>query len=127
MVLFVKNWLLGHRMAEPSLTNPDASWLGVKLAWLVAGFAGGVVSLSFIKGLTPFQGVLAVFTGVVSSAYLTPVAMSVFGTIAGQPAENGVSFVIGLSAMNIIPGVLKLSEIFKRDPRSFFAGKEGDK
>lgn len=117
-------------MPEPQIAGPEASLLGLKTASLVAGFAGGVVSLSFVKNLTPMQGVLAVFTGVVSSAYFTPLAMHyLFSGSAVVPLENGVAFVIGLTAMNVIPGFIKLSEIFKRDPRSFIGGDRngGDK
>lgn len=104
-------------MADPIA---DGGVMGVKLTALLAGFAGGVVSLSFIKELTARQAVLAVFTGSVTAAYCTPLAVHYFGI--AQPYENGAAFVIGLTAMNIIPGLLKLSEVFKRDPRSFVGG-----
>lgn len=96
--------------------------MGVKIASLTAGFAGGIVSLSFVKELSPAQAALAVFTGAVTAAYGTPVVLHYFdgGAVAGL--ENGVAFFVGLTAMNIIPGLLRLSEIFKRDPRSFFGG-----
>lgn len=107
-------------MPEPSIPTHEATVFGLKLGTMVAGFAGGVISLSFIKELTPLQGALAVFTGAASSAYVTPLVMHyLFSAQLGTPIENGVAFVIGLTAMNIIPGLIKLSEIFKRDPRSF--------
>lgn len=104
-------------MADPTA---DGGVMGVKLTALLAGFAGGVVSLSFVKELTVKQAVLAVFTGAVTAAYGTPLAVHYFNI--PQPYENGSAFVIGLTAMNIIPGLLKLTEIFKRDPRSFIGG-----
>lgn len=114
-------------MPEPSaVTSPESTLFGLKVGSLVAGFAGGVVSLSFLKGLSHQQAVLAVFTGVASAAYLTPLAMHY--VLPGQidtPIEKGTAFLIGLTAMNIIPGFLKLSEIFKRDPRSFIGGGNG--
>lgn len=107
-------------------THPEAAWLGIKLATLVAGFAGGVISLSFIKNLNTQQGLLAVGTGVASAAYGTPLAIQyAFSGVSSVPLENGIAFVIGLTAMNTIPGLIRLSEIFKRDPRSFLGG--GDK
>lgn len=108
-------------MADPITTSDGV--MGVKVASLLAGFAGGVVSLSFVKELTARQAILAVFTGTVTANYMTPVVASYFDAI--HPYENPAAFVIGLTAMNLIPGLLKLSEMFKRDPRSFIGG--GDK
>lgn len=113
-------------MPEPSIPPQEATLLGMKAWTMVAGFAGGVVSLSFIKALTATQGALAVFTGVASAVFLTPVVMHYLWPAQTDPRlEYGVAFIIGLTAMNVIPGILKLSEIFKRDPRSFLGG--GDK
>lgn len=101
-------------MADPTA---DGGVLGIKLAVIVAGFAGGVVSLSFVKVLTKQQAALAVFTGAVTANYLTPAVASYFTAL--QSYENPTAFVVGITAMNIIPGLLKLSEMFKRDPREF--------
>ena len=113
-------------MPEPTIPPQEATLLGIKAWTLVAGFAGGVVSLSFIKALTVTQGALAVFTGVASAVFLTPAIMLYLWPAQTDPRlEYGVAFIIGLTAMNIIPGIINLSEIFKRDPRSFLRG--GDK
>lgn len=104
--------------------SPEASWLGVKLTFAVAGFWGGVISLSFIKNLTRSQGVLAVLTGIGSANYGTPFAMH-YLLLASSPNEglaNAVAFIIGLTAMNIIPGVLKLSEIWRKNPLMLIRG-----
>lgn len=93
--------------------------LGVKAAWLVAGFAGGVVSLSFLRSLTPAQATLSVFTGALTAAYMTPVAVQWAGLADRADLANGVAFLIGLSAMNTIPGVIKLSERFRANPEQF--------
>lgn len=106
-------------MADPTA---DGGVLGIKFAAILAGFAGGVVSLSFVKELTARQAMLAVFTGTVTANYLTPVVVDHFDVL--RLYENPAAFVIGLTAMNIIPGLLKLSEAFKRDPRSFLGGGE---
>lgn len=100
------------------------SVLGFKFATALAGFAGGVVSLSFVKRLTAGQAMLAVFTGTVTANYGTPVALHYLGSLPGE-MHNGVAFVIGLTAMNLVPGLIKLSDIFRRDPRAFVGG--GDK
>ena len=90
---------------------------GIKLGLAVAGLAGGVVSLSYVKPLSKWQAFLAVFTGAVCSAYLTPLAIAYFSlTPAG---EHGAAFLIGLTAMNIVPGFVRLSEKFKNSPEDF--------
>ena len=93
--------------------------LGIKLATLVAGFAGGVVSLSYVKRLSTIQSVSAVISGMLSAAYLTPAAI-MYLDIATRPGlENGVAFFIGLTGMHIIPALLAIAARFKQE-------KEGD-
>lgn len=101
--------------------DPEASFLGLKFSTLLAGFVGGLVSLSFLKDLTRFQAILAVFTGIASAGYLTP-ALQLWIQV-GPELENAVAFVIGLCGMNIIPGLLFVSERFRANPVSFLKGK----
>lgn len=79
--------------------------LGVKLSTLVAGFAGGIVSLAFLQGLSRPQAIGAVVVGTLSAAYLTPFAVDKLGI--APTLQNGAAFVIGLCAMSIIPAVQK--------------------
>jgi hypothetical protein len=113
-------------MAEPAST---AGILGVKYAALVAGFAGGVISLAYLRELTRAQMVIAVLAGSACAGYMTPVAIPVMARALGidpTPAmENAAAFLLGLTSMNIIPGVLHLSEIFRRDPAGALRGKDG--
>lgn len=112
-------------MADPNFTQtPDISLFGVKLFSLIAGFAGGVVSLSFVKTLTKTQSALAVFTGAVTAAYSTPV-ITHFLTV-GPEYESSVAFFVGLTAMNIVPGVVELSRAFKRNPEKFLGKTRRD-
>lgn len=95
-------------------------YLGVKVASLVAGFAGGVVSLSFVKPLSKWQAALAVATGSLSAGYLTPAIL----VYVGDPLpELSVAFIVGLTAMNIVPGLVRLSESFKKNPADHIGGK----
>lgn len=115
-------------MADPNFVvnaNPDTQMFGVKLASLVAGFAGGVVSLSFVRQLTRAQSALAVFTGAATAAYGTPV---IAHFLSIQPdMEYSVAFFTGLTAMNIIPGVIELSRAFRKNPSKFLGrGQTGD-
>lgn len=104
-------------------TATTSGILGIKLSVIIAGFMGGVISLTFVRELTSTQMAAAVATGTVTTHYLTPLVLFYSG--AASSIENGVAFIIGVMAMNIIPGMLRLSEIFKQDPRSFFPGAGG--
>lgn len=84
------------------------SMFGVKGAVAAAGFAGGVVSLSYMRNLTRTQAVLAVLTGTATASYLTPVAVHYWDLPVAL--ENGVGFLMGLCAMHIIPAALRASE-----------------
>jgi hypothetical protein len=98
-----------------------ASYLGLKASYILAGFIGGVVSLSFIKELTTFQAILAVLAGAAGANYLTPTALHLLPWIEEPLAA---SFFIGLTAMNVIPGVVNLSKRFRNNPQDFIGGSK---
>lgn len=105
----------------------DGGVLGVKFAALLAGFVGGIVSLSFVKELSRGQAVMSVFTGTVTAGYLTPLVISHLGASSIE-VQNVAAFCVGLTAMNIIPGFIKISESFRDNPTKFFNGLgKGDK
>lgn len=104
---------------------PDVSLAGIKAVTAVAGFIGAVASLSAIKPLTRTQAVLAVLTGAAVAGYLTPVAAHYADL--NEELQNGVAFVLGLTSMHIVPGLLRLGEMFRNDPMSFFRREGGDK
>lgn len=87
-------------MTEPVSTSA----LGVKLGWALAGLAGGIVSLSFLKNLNRWQAFLAFFTGGAAANYLTAVACG-WLNVSNEQYQYGVAFVIGVCAMNIIPAI----------------------
>ena len=85
------------------MTEPVTTTLGLKLSTMIAGFAGGVVSLANLKSLTYFQGVMAVVAGALTANYLTPAAVRMLSL---TPELNlGIAFVIGLVGMNIVPAL----------------------
>ena len=92
--------------------DPLFDLIGVKLSMGIAGFFGGVVSLAFLRNLTRAQCVLAVLVGCFTAAYLTPVLMHFLNLKPGVAEyENGVAFMVGLSAMNLIPVAMKTARI----------------
>lgn len=97
-------------MAEPASTAAAA--LVAKYGVAVAGFAGACVSLTLLQGLTRKQAFWAVATGFLSAVFTTPLAVHQFGLPPDSDTQNGVAFLIGLLAMNIIPGLKALAGRF---------------
>lgn len=108
-------------MTDPA-TAAAGSFFGVKLASLVAGFAGGVVSLSYLRELTRAQMLLAVATGSLTAGYITPAVLHYI--LFPSELENGIAFLIGLTAMNIVPGFIALADRFRQNPAAIL--RKGD-
>ncbi|WP_432783709.1 peptidase M48, Ste24p [Pseudomonas corrugata] len=94
-------------MAEP--TSTAASVLLVKYGVVMAAFIGSILSLGFLKDLTRGQAATAVATGFWFSVYLTqPVTLWIAPKLDMDVNDGllcGVAFVLGLTAMNIIPAL----------------------
>ncbi|HHW2988538.1 TPA: peptidase M48, Ste24p [Pseudomonas aeruginosa] len=91
-------------------TSIGAGALFAKYSVAIAGFAGAILSLSFLRGLTRKQAGAAVLTGFLSSIFTTPLAVAYFGLPVDAESKNGVAFLIGLLAMNIIPAIKAAAE-----------------
>lgn len=109
------------------MTEPVSSILGVKLGTTIAGFAGGVVSLAFVQGLSRAQAIMAVVVGALTAAYLTPAVVEKLSI--SPELQNGAAFVIGLCAMSVIPAIkkavaMRAEHLTDSDPAQ---GKGGDK
>jgi len=75
----------------------------------LAGFAGAVLSLAFFHGRTRKQAAAAVVTSFVSAIFTTQFVVAYFKLPTDADSQNGVAFLIGLLAMNIIPGLKVLA------------------
>ncbi len=102
-------------MTEPATTA--GAILGIKFGSVIAGAVGGIISLHYIEGLNMWGRVLAVVAGAAVAGYGTPVLSGWLSL--GQDAENALAFFLGLTAMNVIPGLISVSEMFKSDPLGF--------
>ena len=98
-------------MSEPASTTA-AGLLLAKYGVATAGFAGAILSLTFLRGLTRGQAASAVVTGFASAIFTTPLAVHYFSLPVDGDTQNGVAFLIGLLAMNIIPGLKALAGKF---------------
>lgn len=92
---------------EPASTAAGA--VLAKYGVALAGFAGAVLSLTFLRGLTRKQAVAAVVTGFLSAIFTTTLVVQYFKLPTDLDSQNGVAFLIGLLAMNIIPGLKALA------------------
>lgn len=88
--------------------------LGLKIGSVVAGFVGGVVSLSMLRDLTPMRAMGTVIGGTACAAYLTPIALEYTG-LSGA-SEHALAFFLGVCGMNGVAGVFKISERFRVKP-----------
>jgi hypothetical protein len=95
-------------MAEPASTAAGA--VLAKYGVAIAGFAGSILSLSFLRGLNRKQASAAVLTGFLSSVFTTQLVVAYFGLPGDTESKNGVAFLIGLLAMNIIPAIKAAAE-----------------
>jgi predicted membrane channel-forming protein YqfA (hemolysin III family) len=95
------------------MTEPTATTLvGVKYSIIIAGFFGSVIALTFAKELTLLRLIFAILTGCVTSIYTTDIAVHYLGI---EPTlDNGVAFLIGLTAMALIPVIFSFIEQIKR-------------
>ena len=86
------------------------------------------MSLAYLQEMSRSQMVLAVLAGSACAGYLTPVAIPIIAqaaNIAPTPAiENAAAFLLGLTSMNIVPGLIHLSDLFRRNPAAALRGKD---
>lgn len=86
----------------------EGGGFGISLAAIVAGFFGSVVSLIVAPPMTRTRAVLSVMAGTAASMYLTPISAEYLHLNA--ELQGGLSFLIGLTAMKVLPRVLRASE-----------------
>jgi hypothetical protein len=81
---------------------------GLKISFIIAGFIGGVVSLKYVKDLNKWAALFAVFTGSAGANYLTPIFLHYVKL--DENLEYPAAFIVGLTALNLIPLIIKASE-----------------
>lgn len=94
------------------MTDPTTTFVGVKYSTAIAGFFGSVVALTFAKELTILRLLFAILTGALTSVYTTDIAVHYLGI--DPTLDNGVAFLIGLTAMALIPVVFSFIEQLKK-------------
>ena len=101
-------------MAEPiSFTA-----LLAKHAVAIAGFLGTAVTLSYMESpMGKVRMVLALAGGSITATFLTP--MLGFYLAIPSAIHGGVGFLLGILAMGIIPGLMKIGNDFQKGPITF--------
>lgn len=85
---------------------------GINPHHAVAGLGGGLASLPFLKPAGKLAVVGSVVAGIVTAMYMTPVVGEVLssqrflGSALTKNSELGLAFLLGLTAMVLIPAVL---------------------
>lgn len=112
-------------MSEPATAAAAGALgaLGLKVATLVAGFAGAVVSLSYLTQLSALARFLAVVSGTLTAGYSEPLVSQWWGLTG--PASNAIAFLIGLTSMNLVPAVVRGSEWVRDNAREIVASRLG--
>lgn len=92
---------------------------GIKLAHLAAGAAGGTVRAFVTKG-NWVQAVAAVVCGSLAAAYTTrpvfEVAIKTLPIAKDQPTEYACSYLVGMTAMFIAEGVMRMARGWSKAP-----------
>lgn len=78
--------------------------LSIKLATAVFGFTGAMVSLAFGRQVTRAQALVSVAVGLATALATTPLVQAWFHF--GDSLLGGVAFLIGLTAMGVLPVVM---------------------
>ena len=94
---------------EPTTSTAIGAFLA-KYGAVLFGFVGSILSLSFLKDLNRKQATVAVLTGFIASQATGPLVVAYFNLPADVESGYGVSFLIGLLAMNLIPAVKSAAE-----------------
>jgi len=98
-------------MTDPSQSLTLAEWFalfGVKLATLIAGFAGATVGLVKTPKLGPLQLVAAVLGGTVFAYYGEPI-ITYFAKTPGD-LQAPAAFLLGLVGLILVAGIVEVAK-----------------
>lgn len=89
--------------------------LGIQISLLVAGFAGGLVSINKDKRLSIWGKVTVIISGGFIATYITPLVFLIF-KFEDERAKYGVAFVIGYMGLKAIEMIVeRFTEKMKND------------
>jgi len=92
-------------------------YLEIDRGIFLAGLIGAAISMTN-KQKTPFwKAIILIIIGAFVAGYVTPLLSEL---IDNEKLLNSMAFLIGLTSMRIIEGILKFADNFKQNPVEFF-------
>ncbi len=89
---------------------------GLNFEILLAGFAGSLASLSYLEGMSVAKRCWSLISSTLTAGYMAPALTTKLNAFVGNPDQqpSGVfaAFFIGLVAQVVIPGCIKLTQVF---------------
>lgn len=88
---------------------------GLDFGVLLAGFAGGLVSLSFLPPMGLWRRIWTPVTATLTAGYIAPVAVHYLSGIAGESVDHlalqaASAFGIGVLAQVVIPAAMRVAQ-----------------
>jgi len=92
---------MGSHMPNPieAASSPEAT-----KAVIIAGFIGGVLSMSFVDGMNKRQRLVAICSGMVMAHYLAPLIAFLFHE---EEYQETIGFLIGLFGMSVCSAIFR--------------------
>ena len=94
------------------------AYLNIKLSYLMAGAAGGIVR-AFLIGSGIYAAVSSVIIGTLTAIYMTSPVAAVYSKLFGLPLEpnfaHGVAFVVGLTSMLMCEGFVRVARKWAKE------------
>ena len=108
-----------HALAATTITVAGVT-TGLSYEVLLAGFAGALASMSYLKTMGMWGRLWSLITSTLTSGYTAPVAGAYLAGTVSQAGHLPLlvfsSFVIGLFAQAVIPGLLWYASRKSRNP-----------
>ncbi|WP_299124193.1 hypothetical protein [uncultured Tenacibaculum sp.] len=92
-------------------TQEILDYLGIKLGFLIVGGVSGIIGAKAEDKKGFLNYLFRAFGGAMTTAYLTPVVVDYCKF--SENSSYGVGFLIGLTSMNLVQLILKLSSDFE--------------
>jgi hypothetical protein len=94
------------------------TYLNIKLSYLLAGAAGGIVR-AFLIGSGFYAAFSSVIIGTLTAVYMTQPVAAVYAKLFGFPMEpnflHGVAFVVGLTSMLMCEGFVRVARRWAKE------------
>lgn len=94
----------------------NAQWAGIKIVYLIFGFFGSALGLTFTPVLTKRLAVSAILAGLFCGAFGPELVTFLYDKPIPKLLTNFMAAIFGMGGMFIVPGILKVWEVFRDDP-----------